>query len=264
MLDVAEGKPLPFTQEEIRPNRWALEVRLNAEDPRTFNPSFGTITRLQVPAWARTCASPPGVYEGADVPPYYDSLLHAADHRRAPTAPTPSGSWTAASAANLRVEGVKTLAAAAALDHPPPRVRRRRLLDAASSRSTCAELVSDLPRAERRGRGAQGRALRRRDLGPRPAGVDVGDDGAAGTSQPFGRPGDDLRPARHDRRARSSAVRACRASASPRSGMRDAGQSDFKNRLRIHDLATLAPHYNAHGALLAPSATAAPAGTSGS
>ncbi len=30
-------------------------------------------------------------------------------------------------------------------------------------------------------------------------------------------------------------------------GMRDAGQSDFKNRLRIHDLESLAPHYERMG-----------------
>jgi len=36
-------------------------------------------------------------------------------------------------------------------------------------------------------------------------------------------------------------------------GMRDAGQSDFKNRHRIHDLATLAPHYDRMGLFSAES-----------
>ena len=74
MIDVAIGKKLPFKQADIRPNRWALEVRLNAEDPRNFSPSFGTITRLQVPQGpgVRIAA---GAYEGADIPPYYDSLF---------------------------------------------------------------------------------------------------------------------------------------------------------------------------------------------
>ena len=49
MLDVVMGKKLPFKQSDIHPNRWALEVRLNAEDPKTFSPSFGTITRLEIP-----------------------------------------------------------------------------------------------------------------------------------------------------------------------------------------------------------------------
>ena len=49
MIDVAMGKQLPIKQEDVKQNRWALEVRLNAEDPKTFSPSFGDITRLLVP-----------------------------------------------------------------------------------------------------------------------------------------------------------------------------------------------------------------------
>ncbi|AIS51231.1 pyruvate carboxylase subunit A [Thermoanaerobacter kivui] len=74
MIDIAEGKKLPFTQEDIHPNRWAMEVRVNAEDPRTFSPSFGSITRLEIPQGPGIRAAS-GVYEGADVPPYYDSLI---------------------------------------------------------------------------------------------------------------------------------------------------------------------------------------------
>ena len=74
MFDIAEDKPLPIQQNDVHPNRCAIEVRINAEDPRTFNPSFGTITRLEVPLGPGIRIST-GVYEGADVPPYYDSLL---------------------------------------------------------------------------------------------------------------------------------------------------------------------------------------------
>jgi acetyl-CoA carboxylase biotin carboxylase subunit/propionyl-CoA carboxylase alpha chain len=107
MLDVAMGKKLPFTQSDIRPNRWALEVRMNAEDPRTFSPSFGTITRLQVPMGPGVRVSA-GVYEGADIPPYYDSLFMllmtaGSDREDAVRAMDRSISR------NLRVEGVKTL-----------------------------------------------------------------------------------------------------------------------------------------------------------
>src|SRR5690606_26378434 len=49
MLDIAMGKELHVKQSDIRPNRWALEVRLNDENPKNFNPSFGKITRLLVP-----------------------------------------------------------------------------------------------------------------------------------------------------------------------------------------------------------------------
>lgn len=107
MIDVAEGRPLLFKQADIHPNRWALEVRLNAEDPRTFSPSFGNITRLQVPMGPNVRVAS-GVYEGADIPPYYDSLFMllmtaGADRKDAIRVMDRSLGRT------LRVEGVKTL-----------------------------------------------------------------------------------------------------------------------------------------------------------
>ncbi|NPB08743.1 MAG: ATP-grasp domain-containing protein [Thermodesulfobacteria bacterium] len=108
MLDVAEGKKLPVRQSEIKANRWALEVRLNAEDPITFNPSFGTITRLQLPQGPAVRISQ-GVYEGADIPPYYDSLIMlimtAGQNREAAIR-----TMDRALGRDLRVEGVKTIA----------------------------------------------------------------------------------------------------------------------------------------------------------
>lgn len=69
------------------PRGHAIEVRINAEDPDTFFPSLGTITRLNTPGG-------PGVrldavlYRGLEVTPYYDSMIgklivHADDRRRA-------------------------------------------------------------------------------------------------------------------------------------------------------------------------------------
>lgn len=108
MLDVVTGKKLPFRQSDIRPNRWALEVRMNAEDPKNFSPSFGKVTRLQVPMGPGVRVSS-GIYEGGDIPPYYDSLFMllmtaGADREDAIRAMDRSISR------NLRVEGVKTLA----------------------------------------------------------------------------------------------------------------------------------------------------------
>ena len=108
MLDVSMGKKLPFKQSDIHPNRWALEVRLNAEDPKNFSPSFGTVTRLQTPMGPGVRVSA-GIYEGADIPPYYDSLFMllmtaGADREDAVRAMDRSISR------NLRIEGVKTLA----------------------------------------------------------------------------------------------------------------------------------------------------------
>jgi len=108
MLDVVMGKKLPFKQSDIHPNRWALEVRLNAEDPKTFSPSFGTITRLEIPHGPGVRIAT-GVYEGADIPPYYDSLfmlLMTAGADREDAVRT----MDRALSRNLRVEGIKTLA----------------------------------------------------------------------------------------------------------------------------------------------------------
>lgn len=108
MIDVAMGKKLPFKQSDIHPNRWALEVRMNVEDPRNFSPSFGTITRLQVPQGPGVRIAS-GTYEGADIPPYYDSLFMLLI-----TAGSDRGDaihvMDRALSRNLRVEGVKTLA----------------------------------------------------------------------------------------------------------------------------------------------------------
>jgi acetyl-CoA carboxylase biotin carboxylase subunit/propionyl-CoA carboxylase alpha chain len=93
MLDVAMGKELPFVQDQIHPNRWALEVRLNAEDPKNFSPSFGTITRLQIPQGPGVRIAS-GVYEGADIPPYYDSLFMLLMTAGADRGRMPSGPWT--------------------------------------------------------------------------------------------------------------------------------------------------------------------------
>lgn len=108
MLDVAEGKKLPLRQSAIKANRWALEARLNAEDPINFNPSFGIITRLQLPQGPAVRISQ-GVYEGADIPPYYDSLIMlimtAGQNREAAIR-----TMDRALGRDLRVEGVKTIA----------------------------------------------------------------------------------------------------------------------------------------------------------
>ena len=170
MLDVAEGKQLPFTQKQIRPNRWALEVRLNAEDPRTFSPSFGSISRLLAPMGPNVRVAN-GVYEGADIPPYYDSLLMlviTAGKDRADAIRV----MDRCLGRNLRVEGVKTLQPLllSIIRHPA---------FVAGEFSTrfieehLAELVATFRDTQPRGRGAQDRALRRRDHRARPPGVDV-------------------------------------------------------------------------------------------
>ncbi len=108
MIDVVEGSELALKQENIHMNRWALEVRVNAEDPKTFSPSFGTITRLQVPTGPGVRVAT-GVYEGADIPPYYDSLvmlLMTSGRTRDGAIKVMDRTLSR----NFRAEGVKTLA----------------------------------------------------------------------------------------------------------------------------------------------------------
>ena len=107
MVDVADGKSLEISQDDIKPNRWAIEARLNAEDPETLSPSFGKIRRLRTPEGPNVRVAS-GIYQGASVPPYYDSLLMlimSAGHNREDALNV----MDRALGRSLRVEGVRTL-----------------------------------------------------------------------------------------------------------------------------------------------------------
>ncbi|HEU4950440.1 MAG TPA: acetyl-CoA carboxylase biotin carboxylase subunit [Holophagaceae bacterium] len=72
---VARGEKLPMTQEEIPLNGWAMECRVYAEDPdKNFMPSPGRITFLRTPS-GRNVRDDSGVYEGAEVPMFYDPMI---------------------------------------------------------------------------------------------------------------------------------------------------------------------------------------------
>src|SRR5262245_30649270 len=75
-LDVAEGRPLPLTQQELDARRrgHAIECRVYAEDPVKFLPSPGRITHLRVPhgPYVRDDS---GCYEGAEIPVHYDPMI---------------------------------------------------------------------------------------------------------------------------------------------------------------------------------------------
>jgi propionyl-CoA carboxylase alpha chain len=77
MIRVAAGEKLPFTQSEIKRNGWAIECRINAEDPlRGFLPSTGRLTRYQPPAEVPGAVRlDTGVYEGGEILMYYDSMI---------------------------------------------------------------------------------------------------------------------------------------------------------------------------------------------
>jgi acetyl-CoA carboxylase biotin carboxylase subunit len=74
-IRVAAGHKLSFAQEDIHLRGSAIECRIYAEDPASnFMPSPGRITRLKTPAGPGV-RDDSGIYEGWEVPVYYDSLL---------------------------------------------------------------------------------------------------------------------------------------------------------------------------------------------
>ncbi|MDA7027988.1 acetyl-CoA carboxylase biotin carboxylase subunit [Bacillus sp. CLL-7-23] len=73
-LFAALGKPLTFSQDDIKRDGHAIEVRIYAEDPKTFFPSPGTITELNLPEHPNIrheCA----ISTGMKITPYYDPMI---------------------------------------------------------------------------------------------------------------------------------------------------------------------------------------------
>jgi propionyl-CoA carboxylase alpha chain len=77
MIRVAAGERLPFTQEQVRRTGWAIECRINAEDPlRNFLPSTGRLVRYLPPEEVEGAVRvDTGFGEGGDISMYYDSLI---------------------------------------------------------------------------------------------------------------------------------------------------------------------------------------------
>jgi propionyl-CoA carboxylase alpha chain len=86
MIRVAAGEPLGFAQAEVARQGWAIECRINAEDPqRGFLPSTGRLIHFQPPEQTIFAGAPSpgsrgvrvdtGVYEGGEIPIHYDSMI---------------------------------------------------------------------------------------------------------------------------------------------------------------------------------------------
>ena len=74
-IRLAAGEELGYSQRDVRIKGWAIECRINAEDPtRNFLPSPGKITRMLIPKMPHIRIDS-GVYTGYSVPPFYDSLI---------------------------------------------------------------------------------------------------------------------------------------------------------------------------------------------
>jgi len=73
-LRIAAGEPLNYKQKDINIQGHAIECRLNAEDPDTFMPSPGLISRYHAPGGLGVRVDS-HIYSGYRVPPYYDSMI---------------------------------------------------------------------------------------------------------------------------------------------------------------------------------------------
>lgn len=74
-IKVAAGEPLSFTQEEIQFNGWAMECRINAENPaKNFMPSPGKI-QFYLPPGGIGVRVDSSVYPGYSISPFYDSMI---------------------------------------------------------------------------------------------------------------------------------------------------------------------------------------------
>ena len=78
-LEIAAGLKLDIKQEDVRIEGHAIECRVNAENPKNFMPSPGTIGHVHLPGG-------PGIrvdshiYGGYTVPPFYDSMIGNSSH----------------------------------------------------------------------------------------------------------------------------------------------------------------------------------------
>jgi len=85
MIRIAAGEPLTLKQEDVQRNGWAIECRINAEDPfRNFLPSTGRLVRFHPPEPTMFQANTEqllgvrvdtGVQEGGEIPMFYDSMI---------------------------------------------------------------------------------------------------------------------------------------------------------------------------------------------
>jgi len=72
---VASGKPLAVTQKDVEFNGWAIECRINAENPaKNFMPSAGKIN-MYLPPGGLGVRVDSAAYPGYTIPPYYDSMI---------------------------------------------------------------------------------------------------------------------------------------------------------------------------------------------
>jgi pyruvate carboxylase subunit A len=74
-ISIADGRPLGFTQKDVKMNGWAIECRINAEDPsNNFAPSPGKLRHYRSPGGIGVRVDS-GVHGGYSIPPSYDPMI---------------------------------------------------------------------------------------------------------------------------------------------------------------------------------------------
>ena len=74
-IEIAAGRPLDIKQEDVTFRGYAIECRINAEDPKNnFAPSFGRVTAYYSPGGIGVRIDG-AIYKDYEIPPYYDSLV---------------------------------------------------------------------------------------------------------------------------------------------------------------------------------------------
>jgi len=74
-IRIARGRRMSHTESILEPKGWAIECRINAEDPyNNFIPSTGTLTTVQTPKGPGVRVDS-GVYAGFEITPHYDSMI---------------------------------------------------------------------------------------------------------------------------------------------------------------------------------------------
>lgn len=75
-IKIADGRKLSYSQDDIKLTGHAIECRINAENPdKNFAPCPGLIDYLMLPAGGLGLRVDTAVYEGYEIPPYYDSMI---------------------------------------------------------------------------------------------------------------------------------------------------------------------------------------------
>ncbi len=74
-LNIANNKPLPITQKEVKLQGWAIECRINAEDiQNNFSPSIGFIKGMKLPK-GKYIRIDSGVKTGSEITTFFDSMI---------------------------------------------------------------------------------------------------------------------------------------------------------------------------------------------